>query len=86
MLPSRSTLLLLLSNCLIFPGFHDNIFNSLKIKIEQIVFDEMKVRRGLSYNRKRDVVEGFEGIGEYAKIIKPADYVLLLNYFNKNGN
>ena len=46
-------LLLLLSNCSIFPGFHDNIFNSLKIKIEQVptiecvlVFDEMKLRRG----------------------------------------
>ena len=83
MLPSRSTLLLVLSNCSIFPGFHDNIFNSLKVKIEQIptiesvlVFDEMKVRRGLSYNRKIDVVEVFEDIGEYGKIIKPADYVL----------
>ena len=83
MLPSRSTLLLLISNCSIFPGFHDNIFNSLKIKMKQIptiecvlVFDEMKLRRELSYDRKRDVVEGFEDIGEYGKIIKSADYAL----------
>ena len=83
MLPSRSTLLLLISNCSIFPGFHDNIFNSLKIKMKQIptiecvlVFDEMKLRRELSYDRKRDVVEGFEDIGEYGKTIKSADYAL----------
>ena len=41
-----------------------------------LVLDEMKLRRGLSYDRKRDVVEGFEDIGEYGKIIKPADYAL----------
>ena len=72
MLPSRSSLLLLLSNCSIFLGFHESIFNSLKIKMEQIpniecvlVYDEIKLRRGLPYDIKRDVVEGFEDIGEY---------------------
>ena len=83
-LPSRSTLLLLLlSKCLIYPGFHDNIFNSLKIKIENmenkdcvLVFDEMKLKCGLSYDRKHDVDEGFEDIGIYGKAAKPADYAL----------
>ena len=41
-----------------------------------LVFDEMKLRRGLLYDRKRDAVEGFKNIGEYGKTIKSADYAL----------
>ena len=81
-LPSCSKLLLL-SKYLIYPGFHDNIFNSLQIKIENmenkdfvLVFDEIKLKCGLSYDRKHDVVEGFEDIGIYDKAVKPSDYAL----------
>ena len=49
-------------------------------------FDEMKLRLGLSYDRKIDV-EDFEDIGEYGKN-KPADYALffMVKGPNKNGN
>ena len=38
----------------------------------------MKLKCGLSYDRKRDVIEGFEDIGVYDKAATPDDYALYL--------
>ena len=83
LLPSRSTLLLLLSRCCIFPGFNDNIFKALETRANELddrycclVFDEMKLAKGIIYDRQRDMVEGFENLGTYGRSIKMADYAL----------
>ena len=54
------------------PGFIESILEALQVKVNTmdtrdrnvaLVFDEMSIKEGLTYNTRRDIVEGFEDFG-----------------------
>ena len=54
------------------PGFIESILEALQVKVNTmhtrdqnvaLVFDEMSIKEGLTYNTGRDIVEGFEDFG-----------------------
>ena len=71
-LPSKSTLLRDLKKMNMKPGFIGSILEALQVKVNTmdtrdqnvaLVFDEMSIKEGLTYNTGRDIVEGFEDFG-----------------------
>ena len=53
----------------IAPGFTDSLFSALNMKVNAmleldkqyvLVFDEMSLKTGLTYNAQTDIIEGFE--------------------------
>ena len=71
-LPSKSTLLHDLKKMNMKPGFSESILEALQVKVKTmdirdqnvaLVFDEMSIKEGLTYNTGRDIVEGFEDFG-----------------------
>ena len=71
-LPSKSTLLRDLKKMNMKPGFIESILEALQVKVNTmdtrdrnvaLVFDEMSIKEGLTYNTGRDIVEGFEDFG-----------------------
>ena len=67
-LPSVRTLRKVMNNIDIYPGFNAAILNALRLKLQSspsaaklvcIAMDEMSIKEGLSYDGKRDLVEGF---------------------------
>ena len=71
-LPSVSTLRRAMQNVKIYPGFNKNILQALEKKVSAmpksgkacaIVFDEMAIKEGLSYNFEEDNIEGVEDFG-----------------------
>lgn len=72
-LPSKRTLLKTLQKTNITPGFSPKILDALKLKVSKmdsdekqcvLVFDEMSLKAGISYNSSSDCVEGFEDFGD----------------------
>ncbi|CAH0563112.1 unnamed protein product [Brassicogethes aeneus] len=71
-LPSKQTIAKFLNKIEVGPGFNSVIFKALKAEVDKfkdpkdiycmILFDEMSISTQLSYNRKKDVVEGFDSI------------------------
>ena len=71
-LPSISTLRRSMQKVQIYPGFNDNILQALQKKVSSmptsgkacaVVFDEMSMKEGLSYNKEEDNIEGVEDFG-----------------------
>ncbi|XP_014672353.1 PREDICTED: uncharacterized protein LOC106812871 isoform X2 [Priapulus caudatus] len=66
-LPSVQTLMKVMNNLELYPGFNTNILEALRLKVQNlppvaklvcIAMDEMCIKTALSYDRKRDIVEG----------------------------
>ena len=73
-LPSKSTLSKILQGSGISPGISDKVMHALKIKANQmsiedrqcvLLFDEMSLKYGLTYNPHGDFIEGFENYGNF---------------------
>ena len=71
-LPSKATLLKMLQQTNIYPGFNSQVFDALQHKVATLqpvdkqcvlVFDEMAIKTQLVYNKKGDCIEGFENLG-----------------------
>lgn len=71
-IPSVKTLRRSVKKLKIYPGFNRNLLNTFKVKVNSmspesklccIVFDEMSLKEGVSYNSERDEVEGLEDFG-----------------------
>ena len=71
-LPSIRTLQRMLENFQMAPGFHEQVFTTLKHKVAAmseldkycaIVFDEMAIKSEMCYSSKTDSVEGLEDFG-----------------------
>ena len=71
-MPSKRTLQRALQKCDIVPGFSEQLFTALKVKVQSmseqdkqcvLVFDEMSLKSGLTYNLQSDSIEGFENLG-----------------------
>lgn len=84
-LPKRKTLQGVLQKVILNPGINKHMFDDLKRKVKKIpnkhrvctvVFDEMSLSPGLSYNSKQDVIIGFEDNGE-RRTKEFADHVLV---------
>ena len=75
-LPSKSTLTKLLKSTNIDTGFHESVFEALRNKVQSmseddrqcvLIFDEMSIKSGLSYERSHDQIEGLEDLGSIGK-------------------
>ena len=71
-MPSKRTLQRALQKCDVVPGFSEQLFDALKVKVQSmseqdrqcaVVFDEMSLKCGLTYNVHTDSIEGFENLG-----------------------
>ena len=71
-LPSISTLKRTLRRTNVYPGFNENLLNALKTKVQNfsikdqqcvLIFDEMSIKSGLTYDIARDCIEGYEDFG-----------------------
>ena len=67
-------------------GWNEKIFNILKRKFVSksksqrtcaIVVDGMKIKSGLTYNVKKDLIDGFEDLGEYGQSQKFAQQAIV---------
>lgn len=73
-LPSKKTLIALLSKVPLHCGLNDSLLNSLKSSVDNmkndldkyctIMFDEMSLEASLTYNSRYDRIEGFTDHGE----------------------
>nr|XP_042905123.1 uncharacterized protein LOC110283341 [Parasteatoda tepidariorum] len=98
-LPSKPTLIKIVSGIKMEPGFSTAVLNSIKLiasKIKPhdkyciISFDEMLLKCGLVYNKKKDKIVGFEDYGSQiqsssSKLATHA-HLLWCVGFAKNGN
>ena len=85
-IPSKRTLSRLTENIKLKPGFNDEVFSTLKIKVDTLscmeqccvlCFDEMAIKAHLYYNITDDEVVGFEDLGK-KKAFLPALNVLVM--------
>jgi hypothetical protein len=67
-LPSIKSLKMIMRNISVYPGFNQNILDALQKKLAHsppsaklviVTMDEMSMKEGVSYDRGRDVLEGF---------------------------
>ena len=71
-LPSFTTLRRTMKGVQVYPGFNEKIMKVLSDKVSSlkygklcsVVFDEMVLKEGLSYNEEKDYVEGVEDFGD----------------------
>ena len=86
-LPSPSTLKRSLQDLNIYPGFNDDVINALKLKVDNLpdtskdcvlLFDEMAIKEGLSYDKHIDQVEGYEDYGSEGRTKFLANHALVL--------
>ncbi len=84
-LPSESTLKRCLKNTNINPGFTDKVFEGLKKKVDGmgenekkcvLVYDEISLKSGLTYNPATDSIEGYEDFGEAGQTKYVANHAL----------
>lgn len=68
-LPSRKTVVNLLNKIPLNPGMNEHLFENLKDSVQKmpqkhrccvLMFDEMSLSMQLAYNKKEDVIEGFD--------------------------
>ena len=82
------------------PGFSESILEALQVKVNTmdirdqnvaLVFDEMSIKEGLTYNTGRDIVEGFEDFGHAGQTRFLANHAIafmvrgLIGYFLSAG-
>lgn len=86
-LPAVSTIKKWLQNFSCYPGFNKKFFHILLQKSQTmlpfekkciVLFDEMALKKTLEYNRKSDIIEGFEDLGELGRRPVPATQTLVL--------
>lgn len=86
-LPSPRTLKTLLSKVPFDSGINKLLLQQLKIKIDDmdvldrycaLVFDEISLDRGLHYLPHKQIIIGFQDLGELGRSNKPANHALLL--------
>lgn len=86
-LPAVSTIKSWIKNFSCNPGFNHKIFENLSQKSEAmlqwekkciLLFDEMSLKKAIEYNRKMDVIEGFEDLGQLGRRPVPAKQALVL--------
>jgi len=67
----------------IMPGINPTIFYQLRLMAEDLcdiekncvlIFDEMAIKKGLEYNVKKDIIEGFQDLGHGKRSPVPADH------------
>ena len=84
-MPSKRTLQRALQKSNIAPGFTDSLFSALKMKVNAmseldkqcvLVFDEMSLKTGLTYNAQTDSIEGFENLGSVGTTKYVANHAL----------
>lgn len=84
-LPSVSTVRSWVRNFICQPGFNKKIFSRLALKADTmlssekkciILFDEMAIKRNLEYNKKLDIIEGFQDLGKFGRKPVPANQAL----------
>lgn len=75
-LPGISTLQSYVNKISILPGFADDVFSRMKIKIQNwttqqrlcvLTFDEISLKKHLNYSKKYDMIEGFQDLGELGR-------------------
>lgn len=85
-LPSRKTLSKLLNKVPFHPGINQHIFENLKCQVRNmkevdktcvLLFDEMVLEPGLTYDRKNDIIFGFEINYEHTTTAQFSDHVLV---------
>lgn len=85
-LPSRRTISSWLSIIDLMPGISKDLLDRIKFKSrtmnEQerqtvLMFDEISIKKHLSFNEKRDVIEGFEDLGSHGRSPRIASHVLM---------
>ena len=85
-MPCKTTLMNLLKKCNVFPGFHSKVMDALANRARNLnendkqvvlVFDEMAVKTGLSYDKSEDCIAGVEDFGELGKTKLLADQALV---------
>lgn len=86
-LPSPRTLKTLLSKVPFDTGINKLLLQQLKIKINDmhildryctLVFDEISVDSGFHYHAHKQIIIGFEDLGELGRFNKPANHALVL--------
>lgn len=84
-LPSRKTLMKVLSQVPFEIGLNSHILNALKVSVSKmdpenricsLIFDEMSLEPSLGYNKKTDSINGFEDCGD-GKKQKFADHAMI---------
>ena len=81
-LPSVKTLRVAMRRVSVYPGFNQHILDALQkklattpehSKVVAVVIDEMAVKEGLTYDKARDVIEGFsEGVSRSKELANHA--------------
>lgn len=75
-LPGISTLQSYLNRIDILPGFSNDVFSRLKLKVQNwstqerlcvLMFDEIAIKRNLEYSKKYGIVEGFQDLGDLGR-------------------
>ena len=71
-LPSRTTLTTWMNSVTVLPGFNDDVFSGLEVRVRELqdrdrvcslIVDEMSLKSNLAYDRAHDVVVGYEDFG-----------------------
>jgi len=87
-LPSTSTIQKWIGQNTFKTGVDDNIKTCLKLKCDGmdkkekkclVAFDEMSIKKCLEYNKKLDIIEGFEDLGPLGRQPKEASHVLVFS-------
>lgn len=86
-LPSVSTIRRWIGQYLFKTGFNDEIKKNLKLKCAMkrnerkcvLAFDEMSIKELVEYNKKLDLVEGFEDLGPLGRTTKTATHALVFS-------
>jgi len=85
-LPSEGTLKALLNRIPMKCGINSQIFKTVKEiaanraaeeNICILAFDEMSIRKNLSYNMKQDIIDGYQDHGNQGRTMEPATHALL---------
>mgnify|MGYP005985093723 FL=1 len=86
-LPSVSTLKLMLTSYKTKPGYNKKLFQRLQQKARTmeekekkciLLFDEMDIKQDLQFSKTSGEVLGFENMGEFGSRAVPAKHVLIL--------
>ena len=85
-LPGISTIQNWVNEISLLPGINKEFFDILKLKASTmsdfsktcvLMWDEMEIKKNLQYNRKFDLIEGFEDLGEYGRTPNLGNKVLV---------
>lgn len=86
-LPGPSTIRSWTTKFVSKPGHNKKLFKLLKLKTESmtskqrqcvLLFDEMAIKSYIEFSKNKDLIEGFEDLGEFGRRSVPAKQVLVL--------